>query len=285
MNEMMQTRTPEVIAAEINTIKAQAREVYVRSAVEIGRRLYEAKNSVPHGEWGRWLETNVDYSERTAQNLMAVYEEYGRKGNVQALTGLTFTKAVQLLRLDGETRAELMETEDVAAMSTRELETKIKQLNEEIKERQVTLDQLLAQGGEESALKAETAELRRELEAANARAEDAVARANQTAAANAALRGELDAEKERKKPETVIEQIEVTPPEVEEELRSLREQVKTAPSREVILLRNAYETLIAQFKAVEGMIAELDKTQPEEAERYRRAVAAAAEHMKQRLAA
>ena len=285
MNEMMQTRTPEVIAAEINTIKAQAREVYVRSAVEIGRRLYEAKNSVSHGEWGRWLETNVDYSERTAQNLMAVYEEYGRKGNAQALTGLTFTKAVQLLRLDGETRAELMETEDVAAMSTRELETKIKQLNEEIKERQVTLDQLLAQDKEKSALKAETAELRRELEAANARAEDAVTRANQTAAANAALRGELDAEKERKKPEAVIEQIEVTPPEVEEELRNLREQVKTAPSREVILLRNAYEMLIAQFKAVEGMIAEMDKTQPEEAERYRRAVAAAVEHMKQRLTA
>lgn len=285
MNEMMQTRTPEVIAAEINTIKAQAREVYVRSAVEIGRRLYEAKSSVPHGEWGRWLETNVDYSERTAQNLMAVYEEYGRKGNAQALTGLTFTKAVQLLRLDGETRAELMETEDVAAMSTRELEMKIKQLNEEIKERQVTLDQLLAQDEEESTLKAEMAELRGELEAANARAEDAVTRANQTAAANAALRGELDAEKERKKPETVIEQIEVTPPEVEEELRNLREQVKTAPSREVILLRNAYETLIAQFKEVEGMIAELDKTQPEEAERYRRAVATAAEHMRQRLTA
>lgn len=285
MNEMMQTRTPEVIAAEINTIKAQAREVCVRSAVEIGRRLYEAKSSVPHGEWGRWLETNVDYSERTAQNLMAVYEEYGRKGNTQALTGLTFTKAVQLLRLDGETRAELMETEDVAAMSTRELETKIKQLNEEIKERQVTLDQMFAQDEEESALKAEMAELRGELEAANARAEDAVARANQTAAANAALRGELDAEKERKKPETVIEQIEVTPPEVEEELRILREQVKTAPSREVILLRNAYEALIAQFKAVEGMIAELDKTQPEEAERYRRAVATAAERMKQRFTA
>lgn len=285
MNEMMQTRTPEVIAAEINTIKAQAREVCVRSAVEIGRRLYEAKSSVPHGEWGRWLETNVDYSERTAQNLMAVYEEYGRKGNTQALTGLTFTKAVQLLRLDGETRAELMETEDVAAMSTRELETKIKQLNEEIKERQVTLDRMFAQDEEESALKAEMAELRGELEAANARAEDAVARANQTAAANAALRGELDAEKERKKPETVIEQIEVTPPEVEEELRILREQVKTAPSREVILLRNAYEALIAQFKAVEGMIAELDKTQPEEAERYRRAVATAAERMKQRFTA
>ena len=68
-------------------------------------------------------------------------------------------------------------------------------------------------------------------------------------------------------------------------LRNLREQVKTAPNREVILLRNAYEMLIAQFKAVEGMIAELDKTQPEEAERYRRAVATAAERMRQRFTA
>jgi len=77
MNSMTD-RTPERIATEINVIKEQAREVFCRSAIEIGRRLFEAKSMIPHGSWGKWLEENVDYSERTAQNLMRVYEEYGR---------------------------------------------------------------------------------------------------------------------------------------------------------------------------------------------------------------
>lgn len=42
------TRTPEMIAAEINTIKAQTREVVCRSAIEIGRRLTEADPEAQH---------------------------------------------------------------------------------------------------------------------------------------------------------------------------------------------------------------------------------------------
>ena len=79
MTELAISRTPEVIAAEINVIKAQTREVVCKSAIEIGRRLVEAKRCVPHGSWGAWLEENVEYSERTAQDLMKMFEEYGYK--------------------------------------------------------------------------------------------------------------------------------------------------------------------------------------------------------------
>ena len=41
------------------------------------RRLVEAKGMVEHGQWGEWLEKSVDYSTRTAQNLMKIFEEYG----------------------------------------------------------------------------------------------------------------------------------------------------------------------------------------------------------------
>ena len=137
------TRTPEVIAAEINTIKAQTREVVCRSAIEIGRRLTEAKCSVPYGRWGAWLSENVDYSERTAQDLIRIYEEYGSM-DPQALAGISYTQALLLTRLDGETRAELLEAGTVPEMSTRELEAEIVRLNREIKERQVTIEQLMA---------------------------------------------------------------------------------------------------------------------------------------------
>lgn len=73
------TRTCEVIATEINAIKEQARAMLVSSAIEIGKRLAEAKELVPFGSWGKWLEENVSYSERTAQNLMRCWEEYGKR--------------------------------------------------------------------------------------------------------------------------------------------------------------------------------------------------------------
>ncbi|KUO77205.1 MAG: hypothetical protein APF81_28130 [Desulfosporosinus sp. BRH_c37] len=46
-------------------------------AIEIGRRLQVAKALVKHGEWGKWLEESVSYSQKTAERLVKHYEEYG----------------------------------------------------------------------------------------------------------------------------------------------------------------------------------------------------------------
>ncbi len=44
-------RTPLVIAAEINRIKQQTCKIMLTNAIEIGKRLKEAKALLPHGEW------------------------------------------------------------------------------------------------------------------------------------------------------------------------------------------------------------------------------------------
>lgn len=298
MNEMTTNRTADMIAAEINMIKAQARDVYVRSAIEIGRRLYEAKTMVPHGKWGKWLAENVDYSDRTAQNLIAVYEEYGRGGETQAIAGLSFTQAVLLLRLDGESRAELLETKDVPGMSTRELEEEIRRANAEIEKRQMTIEQLLsgaesinaenaAAQTELAAARAASDAMREELEKARADAEraraqamDAVERANAAAKENAALKGDLEMERRRA---PVIEQVEVTPPEVEKELERLRAIEMNGPNEQTLRLRVTYTQMIETLGKIESMIREMEQSQPEEATRYRRAVAAAAMKIAERL--
>lgn len=298
MNDMMVSRTPEVIATEINVIKAQARDVYVRSAIEIGKRLYEAKTMVAHGKWGKWLEENVEYSERTAQNLMAVYEEYGRSGNTQAIAGLSFTQAVLLLRLDGESRAELLEDKDVPAMSTRELQAEIERVNAEIEKRQVTIEQLMDTSAEKDAaaeeakkdaesaknaadaLRAELEQAKAEAAQARAQASDAVERANAVSRENAALKTELDEEKKRG---TVVEQVEVTPPEVKQELERLRKLEKDGTNEKVLKLRVTYTQMVETLGKVESMIRDLEQDQPEEAARYRRAVEAAAVRIAQRM--
>ncbi len=126
------------LAAEINTIKRQTQKIMMEAAVEIGRRLVEAKGAVGHGSWGAWLEHNVDYSERTAQNLIRIFQEYGEgqtklfgPENPQAFADLTYTQAVALLGIKNpDERAEFVESHDVANMTSRELADAIRERDE-----------------------------------------------------------------------------------------------------------------------------------------------------------
>lgn len=132
-------RTADTIATEINTIKRQTQKIMLASSIEIGKRLTEAKDMIDHGAWGKWLQDNVNYSERTAQNLMRVYDQYGDKfgmtemdslfasGAPNVFEELSYTQALALLSLptDAE-REEFIKENDVASMSTRELQEAIK---------------------------------------------------------------------------------------------------------------------------------------------------------------
>lgn len=40
----------------------------------LGSYLNEVKEQLPHGEFGKWIEDNVGFSERTARNYMKVYK-------------------------------------------------------------------------------------------------------------------------------------------------------------------------------------------------------------------
>ena len=128
-----------VAAARINAIKDTVRRATLQAAVEIGRELLAVRGAVPQGRWLRWLAENVDYSERTAQNLIALCETYGKGGNPQALAELSYTQAVALLGLPAEQREALIESGAAAEMSTRELEGEVKRLREEYARQQLTL--------------------------------------------------------------------------------------------------------------------------------------------------
>jgi hypothetical protein len=131
-------RSPELIAAEINNIKNQTRKMMLYNSIEIGRRLIEAKTLVAHGEWGKWLVESVDYSQRTATNLMRIFEEYGAEqlsllgenAKSQALANLSYTQAISLLGLPEEEREKFVENNDLDSMSTRELQQAIKERDE-----------------------------------------------------------------------------------------------------------------------------------------------------------
>lgn len=143
MSNLIINRTPEVIAAEINSIKEQTRKVVLYNSIEIGRKLVEAKELVPHGEWGNWLDEAVDYSKSTANNLMKIFEEYGSAQitllddnlKSQAFGNLNYSQAVLLLGLPSEDREKFVEENKVDEMSTRELKKAIADLKKANKEK------------------------------------------------------------------------------------------------------------------------------------------------------
>lgn len=120
-------RSINTITAEIIVLTQQAQASALASACQIGKRLMEAKELVPHGEWGDYLKHEVSYSHSTANNFMRLFRELGENPNSQALGNLNPTQALRLLALPEEERESFAEEHDVAAMTTRELEQAIRE--------------------------------------------------------------------------------------------------------------------------------------------------------------
>lgn len=133
---LQQNRSLEVIGAEIRALTASM----LGNVIEIGRRMVEAKELMPHGEFGSWIKKNTGYSSSTANNFMRLFEEYGSKQislfgaeveNSQTFGKLSYTKALALLALpSAEEREEFVKTHDVDAMSTRELQQALRERDE-----------------------------------------------------------------------------------------------------------------------------------------------------------
>ncbi len=135
-----QARTTDVIAAEIVVIRDQTKRLVLAASVEIGRRLCEAKELLHHGEWGRWLEEKVEYSQSTAGNLMRIYREYGdeqvkigeNRSISQTFANLTYSQAVELFALAPDDREAFIESHDMENESIRALKAEIAEYKKQL---------------------------------------------------------------------------------------------------------------------------------------------------------
>lgn len=174
-----------VITQEIQELCRQAKTMVLMYAVEIGRRLVEAKEVLPHGAWGAWIRENTEFSQSTANNYMKLFDEYGASQitifgatvNSQSLANLPYTKALALLAVDSDEREEFAEQVGAEDLSVKELEKVIHE-RDEARERA-------------AAYKAQLGELERAKEAAASAAESA----EQLGARVAELEQKLEKEK------------------------------------------------------------------------------------------
>lgn len=123
------------LVSEIRMITEQTKQVVLFNSIEIGRRLTEAKAMVKRGTWGTWLKERVDYSQRTANNFMKIYQEYGLNGlaeKSQALANLSYTQALALIDLPEDERARFAEERKAGEMALRRLQEEVRQEKEKV---------------------------------------------------------------------------------------------------------------------------------------------------------
>lgn len=127
-------RTVDTVTAEIQYIQQQVKKIFYDAVVQIGTRLLEVKEMVPHGEWTNYLENRLGYKPSTAQNYMRIAKEFG-DGQIaldgtdpQTLFGeLGYAQLLPLLSLPDEDRRELAAENDLPSMSSREIEELVRQ--------------------------------------------------------------------------------------------------------------------------------------------------------------
>lgn len=196
-------KTPDILAAEIRTIKSQTGRMVLNASIEVGRRLTEAKAKLPHGSWGEYLKNEVDYSPSQAQNLMRVFREYGSdqqslfggEAKSQTFGRLTFSQALSLLVIpDEDEREKFVLENDVEHMSVREL-------NEALKARDEAEEKAVAAEDEARRLRQEAERLQEQLtgqaQVYEAKLTSAGVEADQARAAAKAAQDALDKQRDK----------------------------------------------------------------------------------------
>ena len=130
MNELANTDTKGL--SVLDGLAMQAR-MFAQNAcmnlLQLGRVLTEARPMIPHGEFDGWCRQNAKMSKRTAEQYMQAYAEFGLD---MKIAELGTSKVIKLLPMAPEEREKLLSENDVAAMSTRQLDAAIKEQREKL---------------------------------------------------------------------------------------------------------------------------------------------------------
>lgn len=111
--------TVETLTTEILVYKQQT----ALNIIEIGKRLIQVKEQLPHGGWGKYLEEQVDFTERTAQRFIKCAEEFS---NATSTSVLPVGHMFELLALPADQRDEFIQAHPVDDMTQKQLREAIK---------------------------------------------------------------------------------------------------------------------------------------------------------------
>lgn len=259
MNEM-NPRTIGMVTQEINQLTAQAQRLILGHAIEIGRRLTEAKQMLSHGEWGKWLKEEIHYSKSSANNMMRIFDAYGStqmglfgpEANSQTFGDLEYSKALALLSVPAEEREQFAQEVDAEHISVR-------QLKAAIQERDAAQKQAAEAAAEWELAKEALREKEKAIQLANQRLEASASEADNLRKENEQLR--------QRPVDVAVEQIDAAP----EQLKAaeakgraaaeaaLRTELEKAQADRVLLEINVlFRQMQEQSNALQALLDRLD---------------------------
>ncbi|MBY6873409.1 DUF3102 domain-containing protein [Clostridium botulinum] len=126
--DVTQEEILESTVREILKLKKQT----IKNILSIGDNLIFIKMSLPHGEFGEYVEEKVGFSQRTAQKFMKIAESF-HDANAPSCLGVE--KLYLLTTIPEKERDKFIEENNIDEMSTRELKKKIKETKNPVTKR------------------------------------------------------------------------------------------------------------------------------------------------------
>ena len=289
-------RDINTITTEIKTLYQTALRSELSYAVQLGRKLTEAKALVEHGEWGNWIKDNLPFSQDKASMMMKIYDAYGANQeslfgdiNSETFRNLGISQAFVLLSVPESEREQFVKDNDVESMSVRELKKAIEERdaaitvrkaleedNKKLRESNVSLNmkaqqvenlQKEAQKAVDKAKKAEAAKENAVKELQDAREELAKAKADPVIPENMKkeIRDEAHAEAKAE-----IAAAEAGKAAAEQKARDLEKQLALA-SPDLTTFKLLFEQLQETQNRLQGCLMKIRGSDPETAEKLAKA--------------
>ena len=226
-------KSTEELAAEANTLWNQMEAIGnlgLMMAAQAGQRLNVIKSRLAHGQWEDWAKSNLQFSVRKANRMMALAEKMSDENSLFAktttLSDIGISKVWAILAAPEEVAEEVVRNPELPDMTVKELETEIRRL----KEKNQNLTENMEASEEES--KQRELQLHKQMEELEAEIQiykEAPAKSEESEKEIARLQAELEkakaaAEKEKKKAEKEKEESRKLQENIEAEKKKAAEE-------------------------------------------------------------
>ena len=146
-------------------------KIAASSMIEMGRDLKTVRDERLFNEMGyenfeEYCEEKIGIGKRHGYNFIQIYEKFGEE-KLGQLQQLGITKLLEIAKLDDEDADDLMQHNDVNALSVRELSAKVDEYRNKFEQLTLQLEEEKSKNAESTSLESQVEELRKQLEAAH----------------------------------------------------------------------------------------------------------------------
>lgn len=146
-------------------------KIAANSMIEMGRDLKTVRDERLFTEMGyenfeEYCEKKIGIGKRHGYNFIQIYEKFGEE-KLSQLQQLGITKLLEIAKLDDEDADDLMQHNDVNALSVRELSAKVDEYRNKFEQLTLQLEEEKSKNAESTSLESQVEELRKQLEAAH----------------------------------------------------------------------------------------------------------------------